>query len=391
MAKQTKTILTQAGRQYAEHGIVNPAIYNASTVTFASVAALEAATKAPLDGVYYGRYGTPTVFAFEEAVAELEGGYSRAVATSSGLAAIAVTLLAYLKQGDELLMVDSVYGPTRGFCDSVLRGLGVTTRYYNPRIGEDIVDMFSDKTRLVFMESPGSLTFEMQDVGLIAREAGKRGIPTAIDNTWATPLFYRPIEHGVDVVIHAATKYLVGHADAMLGVIACASEKDFTRLKKTAVRLGNCPGSEACYLGLRGLRTLSARLEQHQRHALEVANWLQAQDEVTEVWYPVLPTDKGHDIWKRDFEGASGLFGVQLNTDNKAAVAAMLDGLEHFGLGYSWGGYESLALPTLGGIERVTSEGPQAQTLRLHIGLESPSDLIADLAEGFDRLKKHLQ
>lgn len=386
MAKHIKTRLTEAGRQYAEHGIVNPAIYNASTVAFESVAALEAATQNPLDGVYYGRYGTPTVFAFEEAVASLEGGFSRAVATSSGLAAIAVTLLTYLKQGDELLMVDTVYGPTRGFCDTVLANMGITTRYYDPDVGEGVSALFSPQTRLVFMESPGSLTFEMQDVKAITAAAKAHNVITAIDNTWATPLFYRPVEHGVDVVIHAATKYLVGHADAMLGVICCSDESHFLPLKKTAIRLGNCPGSEACYLGLRGLRTLSARLQQHQQHALEVATWLQQHEAVAEVWYPALAGTRGHEIWSRDYEGATGLLGARLHTNSKTALAAMLDGLEHFGLGYSWGGYESLALPTLGGIQRSVTGVPATQTLRLHIGLESPQDLIEDLAAGFERL-----
>lgn len=381
-----KTKLVQGGRQYAQHGIVNPPIFHASTVTFENVAALEAATANPFEGVYYGRHGTPTVFAFEEAVAALEGGYERAVATSSGLAAITVTLLSYLSAGDELLMVDSVYGPTRGFCDSVLAVMGIRTRYYPANAGAEIAELITPNTRLIFMESPGSLTFELQDVRAIAAVAQARGVATAIDNTWATPLFFRPLAHGVDVVIHAATKYLVGHADAMLGVITCGSEADFLRLKKTAVRLGNCPGPDACYLGLRGLRTLSARLQQHQAHALQVAQWLQQRAEVREVWYRALAGSRGHDLWQRDFDGASGLLGLQLHSNSRSAVASMLDGLTHFGLGYSWGGYESLALPTLGGIQRSVSDVPASQTLRLHIGLESPQDLIADLAAGFDRL-----
>lgn len=391
MAKNIKTLLSRVGREHAEHGMVNPAVYRASTVTFENVSALEHATANPFDGVYYGRHGTPTVFAFEEAVAALDGGYKRAVATSSGLAAITITLLAYLKQGDELLMVDSVYGPTRGFCDTVLADMGITTHYYDPDIGEGISALIKANTRLIFMESPGSLTFEIQDVPAIVAAAKAHGVVTAIDNTWATPLFYRPIEHGVDIVIHAATKYLVGHADAMLGVICCAEEDQFTQLKKTAVRLGNCPGPESCYLGLRGLRTLAARLEQHQQHALSVAQWLQTRAEVAEVWYPPLPSSRGHQLWSRDFDGASGLLGLLLKTDDAAAVSKMLDGLGHFGLGYSWGGYESLALPTLGGVQRTVTGLPAAQTLRLHIGLEEPDDLIADLSAGFERLNGVVQ
>jgi cystathionine beta-lyase len=391
MAKNIKTLLSHAGRNHAEHGIVNPAVYHASTVTFADVAALEKATANPFDGVYYGRHGTPTVFAFEEAVAALDGGYERAVATSSGLAAITITLLSYLKQGDELLMVDSVYGPTRGFCDTVLADMGVTTHYYDPDIGAGISALIKPNTRLIFMESPGSLTFEVQDVPAIVEAAKAHGVVTAIDNTWATPLFYRPIEQGVDIVIHAATKYLVGHADAMLGVICCADKGGFTQVKKTAVRLGNCPGPDSCYLGLRGLRTLSARLEQHQQHALQVANWLQQRSEVAEVWYPALPSSRGHELWQRDFDGASGLLGVLLKTTDAEALAAMLNGFEYFGLGYSWGGYESLALPTLGGVQRQVTGVPASQTLRLHIGLEAPEDLIADLNAGFERLNGVVQ
>lgn len=390
ITKSLKTKLTQAGRQYAEHGIVNPAVYSASTVTFDSVATLEKATKNPFEGVYYGRYGTPTVFAFEEAVAELDGGYHRAISTSSGLAAITITLMAYLRPGDELLMVDSVYGPTRGFCDSVLAEMGVTTHYYDPDVGEGISALIKPNTRLIFMESPGSLSFEMQDVKAIATAGKAHGVTTVIDNTWATPLFFRPLEHDVDVVIHAATKYLVGHADAMLGVVTVATEAHFKTIKTEAVRLGNCPGPDACALGLRGLRTLSARLEQHQRHALQVAEWLQARTEVAEVWYPALAGSKGHALWARDFDGASGLLGLELASNNKAALAAMLDGLVHFGLGYSWGGYESLALPTRGGIQRTVTGRPENETLRLHIGLESPDDLIADLAAGFERLNLEL-
>lgn len=386
VARSPKTILTQAGRRHAEHGMVNPAIYNASTVTFENVKELEQATANPLDGVYYGRFGTPTVFAFEEAVAELDGGFHRAVATSSGLAAITIALLSYLKRGDELLMVDSVYGPTRSFCDDVLVGMGVHTRYYSPGIGAGIADLITAKTRLVFMESPGSLTFEMQDVPAIAAAAKAKGVVSMVDNTWATPLYFRPLERGVDVVIHAATKYLVGHADAMLGVVTTATEADFIRVKKTAVRFGNCPGPDSCYLGLRGLRTLSARLEQHQRHALQIAEWLTQQPEVDEVWYPPLPSSVGHELWARDFEGGSGLMGLRLETSNATAVAAMLDGLQHFGLGYSWGGYESLALPSLGGVQRSASAVPATQLLRLHIGLEDPVDLVSDLKAGFARL-----
>lgn len=382
----THTELVHAGRDPdAQHGIVNPPIYHASTVTFPTMAALETAASQPMQGVYYGRYGTPTTFAFEAAVAKLDGGYARAISTSSGLAAITTTLLSYLSAGDHLLMVDSVYEPTRKFCDQTLANLGIETSYFSPHAGADIAALIRPNTRLVFLESPGSLTFEVQDIPTVTTVAKAHNLIVAIDNTWATPLFFKPFAHGIDISIQAATKYIVGHADAMLGVITTAHQEHFTHIKKMAVKLGQCAGPEACWLGLRGLRTLAARLERHQRSALLVANWLQLQPQVEQVLYPALPSDPNHTLWQRDFSGASGLLGVILKPGYNN-LADMLDPMELFAMGFSWGGYESLILPA--NIQRSLQTWPaDGRTLRLHIGLENPHDLIRDIAYGLQRLQ----
>jgi len=382
------TVLSRAGRDPARHqGAVNPPVYHMSTVLFPSVAAREEAEGRPFDIYNYGRIGNPTADALERAMVELEGGH-RAVSVSSGLAAITVSLLALLKAGDHLLMVDTVYGPTRRFCDTVLARFGVETTYYDPLVGAGIADLMRDDTRAVFLESPGSLTFEVQDVPAIAAVARGRGIATLIDNTWATPLFFQPIAHGVDVSIQAATKYVVGHADAMLGVMTCRDASTYRTVKRCAVQLGQCAGPDDVYLGLRGLRTLAPRLRTHQENGLTVARWLQGRVEVARILHPALPDDPGHALWQRDFTGACGLFGIILAQPYpEAAVAAMVDGLRLFGIGASWGGFESLILPAHP--ERVrtaTAWAPSGPCLRLHVGLEDPDDLIADLAAGFDRL-----
>lgn len=385
---EDETRLVHDGRHPEQQfGAVNPPVYHVSTVTFPTVAALEQATRNRLENrLYYGRYGTPTTFALEEAVAGLEGG-AKCVATSSGLAAICATLCAFLESGDHLLMVDSVYAPTRKFCDGVLANFGVETTYYDPLIGSGIAGLIRPNTRVVFVESPGSLTFEIQDVPAIAAAARAKGAVVVMDNTWGTPLFFKPFAHGVDVSVQAATKYIVGHADAMLGTVTAASDELWTAVKNTVLAFGYSAGSQECYLGLRGLRTLSVRLERHQRNALELAQWLAARPEVERVLHPALPSDPGHALWRRDFLGACGLFGVELKPAGKPAVAAMLDGLKLFGMGYSWGGYESLILPTDDGIHRTATRwqasGPM---LRLHVGLEAVEDLKADLAAGLERL-----
>jgi cysteine-S-conjugate beta-lyase len=387
MSKRTRkqkegTRLAHAGRAPARHhGFVNTPIYRGSTVLFPTVEALEANTQ----DFTYGRLGTPTVKALEEAIAELEGGH-RTLLTPSGLSAIATSLLAFVSAGDEFLIADTVYRPTRRFCDNVLKRLGVTTIYYDPLIGEGISRLITKKTRLVFAESPGSQTFEVQDIPAIAEAAHAAGAVMILDNTWATPIYFKPFAHGVDVSIQAATKYIVGHADAMLGAIT-ATEQVFPAVAKTHEDLGLCPGPEDAYLGLRGLRSLGVRLERHQKSAFELARWLAARPEVSRVLHPGLPGDPGHDVWTRDFTGASGLFSVVLKPVSHEAVAAMLDGLSLFGMGYSWGGFESLILPFDPRAYRTATtweaEGP---ALRLHVGLEDLDDLKADLEAGFARL-----
>ncbi|UEM01885.1 cystathionine beta-lyase [Skermanella rosea] len=380
------TILTHAGNDpHANFGIVNPPVYHASTVLFPTVAALEEAGHS-FDGVRYGRIGTPTSQAFEATVARLEGGF-KAVTAPSGLAAITTALLAFVSAGDHVLVTDSVYGPTRLFCSDMLKRLGVEAEFYDPLVGAGIERLIRPNTRVVFLESPGSLTFEVQDVPAIAAAAKKAGAVVMIDNTWGTPLFFKPFDHGVDLSIHAATKYMVGHSDAMLGVITAGTEEVWNRLKRNSVQLGTCAGPDDIYLGLRGLRTMGARLRQHQDTALNLARWLQARPEVARVLHPALPDDPGHALWRRDFTGACGLFAIELKPCSAAAVAAFLDGMELFGMGYSWGGYESLILPIhpekLRTATRWRTDGPM---IRLHAGLEDPDDLIADLDRGLARL-----
>ncbi|MEW5703230.1 MAG: cystathionine beta-lyase [Pseudomonadota bacterium] len=379
------TRIVNAGRKPEENfGIVNPPIYRASTVTFPSVEALERFDKHPFEGVFYGRHGTPTTFALEEAVAEIEGG-DRAIAMASGLAAIAASLLAFLKAGDHVLVTDSVYGPTRHFCDMLLKRYGVETTYYDPGIGASIKNFLKPNTKVVFVESPGSLTFEVQDIPAIARAAHEKGAVVILDNSWATPLYFKPFAHGVDVSIQAATKYIVGHADAMLGVIT-VSKEHYATIRQTTANLGACSGPEECFLALRGLRTLRVRLDRHRETALKLCAWLQERPEVARILYPALAGDPGHAIWQRDFTGAPGLFSFALKEFPKKAIAAMLDHMKLFAMGYSWGGYESLILPIHPEKIRTATTWKAGPTLRIHAGLEDPDDLIQDLNEGFKRM-----
>ncbi|OAN44898.1 cystathionine beta-lyase [Magnetospirillum moscoviense] len=380
--------IVHAGRHPERHfGAVNPPVYHASTILHPSVAAMEASGKHPFEGVRYGRFGTPTTFAFEEAMAVVEGGH-KSVATSSGLAAITGALLAFLKAGDHLLMVDSTYFPTRKFCDSVLTGLGIETTYYDPLVGAGISGLIRPNTRVVFTESPGSLTFEVQDIPAIAEIAHAAGAVVMMDNTWGV-LTFQPFAHGVDVSIQACTKYVVGHADAMLGAITLATEESWLKVKSSVAAFGHSPGAEELYLGLRGLRTLPVRLRHHGQTALALCRWLETRREIERVLYPALPSDPGHTVWKRDFTGACGLFGLILRPATKAAVDAMLDGFSHFKLGFSWGGFESLVIPTTGHsiIRTASSWAPSGPSLRFHAGLEDAADLQADLEAGFARLK----
>lgn len=384
------TQLLHAGRDPdANFGVVNPPVYHCSTVIFKSLDELLETRRDRASGAYvgftYGREGTVTTRAFEDAVTLLEGGY-RAVVTSCGLGAICASLTAFLSAGDHLLIVDSLYGPARAFCEDFLRKFGVEVTYYPPSIGADIETLMQPNTKVVYMESPGSLTFEVTDVPAITAICRKRGITTIMDNTWGSPICFQPLRHGVDVSINAATKYISGHSDLMLGIAVC-TEEAFVPVKKTASGSGYCGGPDDVYMALRGLRTLGLRMRQHQKNALRVAEWLQQRSEVFKVMYPALPGDPGHAIWKRDFTGASGLFGFVLNACTEKQFAAMLDGYQLFRLGYSWGGYESLCVPTypsdLRSAQQWEAPGP---SMRIHVGLEDVDDLIADLEAGFARL-----
>ena len=378
------TLLVTGGREPEDHqGAVNPPIYRASTILYPSVEAFEAPRQ--LRGVYYGRGGVPTTFALEDAIAALEGA-AGAVVTGSGKTAIAQALLTFLEADDHLLMVDTAYAPTRQFCDRVLSRFKVDTTYYDPLIGADIDRLIRPRTKVVFLEAPGSLTFEMQDVPAIARVAHARGAVVMLDNTWATPLYFKSLQHGVDIAINAATKYIGGHSDLLMGV-ATATEEHYPRLRRGMQDLGCYVSPDDCYLALRGLRTLSVRLERHQATALRLATWLQERPEVERVLYPALPDDPGHALWRRDFLGASGLFGILLKPCPEKAWHALVEGLELFGLGASWGGYESLIMPNRPERYRTaTAWDPAFPSIRIHAGLEDPDDLIADLEAGFARL-----
>jgi cystathionine beta-lyase len=319
----------------------------------------------------------------ESAIASLEGGHNAKVCPS-GMAAISTTLLAFLKSGDHLLMVDTAYHPCRLFCDGLLKDLGVETTYYDPLIGSGIAALIRPNTRVVYCESPGSQTMEVQDIPAIAAAAHKAGAVVIIDNTWGAGHYFKAFEHGCDVSLQAATKYLVGHSDAMMGCVTC-TEATWPRFKGAYEAMGQFAGPDDMYLTLRGIHTLDVRLERHQKNALQVAEWFRSRPEVETVLYPALSNAPGHSLWKRDFKGASGLFSIVLKPVPEKAVSAMLDGLALFGMGYSWGGFESLVVPfhPHRTASAWTSQNP---CLRFHIGLESPDDLIADLHDGFARL-----
>lgn len=373
------TRLVAAAREYSEHGVVSPSVYHASTVLYESYEAIRDRSQQ----YTYGRRGTPTSRAIETAIAALEGGHDCKICPS-GLSAVTLALLTFLKPGDHLLMVDAVYQPARHFCDTLLKGLGVETEYYDPLIGAGIAKLIRSNTRVVYCETPGSQTMEVQDVPAIAGAAHTAGALCILDNTWSGGLYFAGFAHGADVVVHAATKYIVGHSDAMMGAVTC-SEATWPQVKDAYETLGLFAGPDDMYLTLRGLRTLDVRLERHMKNALVVANWLKEQPVVSDVLYPALPGDRGHELWKRDFTGASGLLSVVLRPQSDAALSAMFNGFALFGMGYSWGGFESLAVPFKPGRTAVpwTREG---SCMRLHIGLEDPQDLIADLDAGFKRL-----
>ena len=338
------------------------------------------------DNVTYGATGTQNSRALAEAVAALEGGY-RTVVTGSGLSAVTMAVSAVAGAGDHVLVPDSVYGPTRRFCTEVLGRYGVESSFYDPAAGEAVGESMRENTRLVYTEAPGSLTFEMQDVPAIARAAHERGALVAMDNTWATPIRFRPLEHGVDLSIQAGTKYLAGHSDLVIGMVTTATDALFRTVADQAHAFGDVASPDDCFLALRGMRSLSVRLERQSASAMKVARWLESRPEVKRVLFPALASDPGHALWKRDFEGASSLFGLALHTTDEAAVARMVDGLALFRIGSSWGGYESLVACNRMPIPRSVVPWTEAPfLLRMHIGLEDPEDLIADLEAGLGRL-----
>jgi cysteine-S-conjugate beta-lyase len=381
------TSVAHLGRDPQKHlGAVNTPVYRASTMLFESVADLESAERGEYPGISYGLHGLPTVTDLQSAVATLEGGHA-ALAVPSGLAAITLALLAVTKAGDHVLVTDSVYGPTRRFCDQQLTRFGVAVTYYDPLMGGAIEREIRANTRVVFVESPGSLSFEVQDLPAIAAAAHARDALVMIDNTWATPLGFAAFAHGADISLQASTKYLCGHSDVMNGIIVC-NQATYPTLHRLWTDMGVSASSDDCFLALRGLRTLAVRLERHTQSALAIARWLQQRAEVAEVIFPALPGSRGHDLWQRDFTGACGLFGVVLHPVAKARVDAMLDSLRLFRLGWSWGGFESLIIPAhperIRTATRWEAAGPY---LRLHVGLEDVDDLIADLDHGFERLR----
>jgi len=379
--KKPETRLVAAGRREEwTQGLVNPAVWRASTILFDSVAEMKAANP-PREGVlHYGRNGTPTTWALCEALTEMEPGAAMTRLYPSGSGAVAGALLAVLEAGDELLMVDSAYGPTRALCDTVLKRFGVTTIYYDPMLGRGIEALIGEKTRALFMESPGTHSFEVQDVPGMCAVARAKGLVTLLDNTWATPLFFKAIEAGVDLSILACTKYIGGHADLMLGSVT-ATERVAERLERTRRVLGQTAGPDEAWLALRGLRTLDVRLKRHQENGLKVARWLKGQKQVGRVLHPALQDCPGHEYWARDFSGATGLFSFVLDGADEAARTRLIDGLELFGIGYSWGAFESLALPA-DPVRTATKAAFEGPLIRLHVGLEDPDDLIADLAAG---------
>ncbi len=387
MHKDTQLATTQSPDPAQYGGAVNIPPFRASTILFKTLAEFEAAERGEAERPTYGRYGTPSTVALEAAIAEMEGA-DHTIIYASGQAAIVASLLAFVKAGDHVLIPDSVYGTTRRFCEFELKRLGVEVVYYDPRIGGAIAELMKDNTRLVYCESPGSLTFEMQDIPAIAAAAHARGALVVADNTWATPLYFQPLAHGVDISMQSVTKYISGHSDLVMGALSCKAQH-YKRLLAASRNLGAAVSGDNCYLAMRGLRTLAVRLQQHQSSALQVAQWLQTRSEVERVIYPALPGDTGHALWKRDMAGATGLFSVLLKPCSHAALEAMIDGLELFHMGYSWGGFESLLIPFSLATRTATAWEHKGANLRLHIGLEHPQDLISDLHAGFARMKAH--
>lgn len=381
------TLITTLGREDDfGFGSVSAPTFRTSTVIFPDYEQFEQAMDGRYKGISYGRYGTPTTRTLEHAIAELEGA-DGAVATCSGMSAIAAALSAFLGAGDHILMVDTTYDPARSFCDGQLKRHGVEVTYYDPLIGAEIESLVQPNTRVIYMETPGSLTFEMQDIGAIAGVAKKHGIVTMIDNTWATPLYSKPLAHGVDISIHSGTKYISGHSDLLIGFI-CYKKEQEAAIRQSVKHYGLCTNGEEAFLAARGLRSMAVRLRHHEQAALKVAGWLKGQPQVASVLHPALPSDPGHAIWKHYMSGSSGLFAFRLkDKPGRDAVARMADGMKLFKLGFSWGGFESLMVPFYPArVRSVAAWDKDEIIIRLHIGLEDVGDLIADLEAGLKRL-----
>jgi len=391
------TRIVHAGRDPKEQGwMVNPPIYQSSTIVFPTLKDLIYAERGYSNNdlvepyeLKYGRYGTQTNFALERAIAEIDGGYNSFV-TASGAAAINTALVAFLKQGDHMLLVDNVYSPTRSFADKFLKKLGIETTYYDPKIGEDIKKLIKKNTKVIFLESPGSLSFEIQDVPAICKVAKKMGIVTIVDNSWASGIYFKPLEHGADVVVTALTKYINGHSDTMMGAIT-VQEKHFRVMYEAFRYMAVTAAPFSSYMVQRGMRTTKIRMDHCFKSALELAQWLEARSEVEKVLYPALESDENHKLWKRDFTGAAGLFTIILDRKySNESLARMVDKLHYYAMGYSWGGYESLILPIdPSGVRSITKWAYSNKTcLRINVGLEDIQDLKDDLEAGFKRLRK---
>ncbi|MGF1710408.1 cystathionine beta-lyase [Vibrio kagoshimensis] len=389
MSESKTTKLITAGRDKRwTNGVVNPPVQRASTVVFNTVEEKHKATVNRANKtLFYGRRGTNTHFAFQDAMVEVEGGAGCAL-YPCGTAAISNAILSFVKTGDHLLMVDTCYEPTRDFCDTMLKKMGVETTYYAPTIGEGIRDLIQENTTVLFTESPGSVTMEVQDIPTLSRIAHETDIVVMLDNTWAAGVNFSPFEFGVDISIQAATKYIVGHSDVMLGT-AVANEKCWEQLREQSYLMGQCVSPDDAYLGLRGIRTLDVRLRQHAESSLKVAKWLQSRPEVDHVRHPALETCPGHQFFNRDFTGGNGLFSFVLKSSYPRATTALLDGMKHFSMGYSWGGFESLILAnepkSFDSLRTVAHPQFEGTLIRVHIGLEDVNDLIADLERGLER------